>query len=109
MVWGSAQLAQGFAPLRCSPREGASLMRLKIVSLRFLRIGFFKLWWLWTRWCNCGEELSASAQRNPTETKIATNERPRFVERANVLIALRACLQRAYRASKFLQELPQQN
>jgi hypothetical protein len=26
-----------------------------------------------------------------------------------VLIALRACLQRAYRASKFLQESPQQN
>src|SRR5205814_6366665 len=45
----------------------------------------------WTRWCNCGETLSASAQRNATETNAATNTRPRFVGCANVLIALRAC------------------
>ena|SRR6266542_3049682 len=53
------------------------------------------------RWCNCGEALSASAQRNPAKTEIAINARPRFVERANLLIALRACYGAAYYARDF--------
>src|SRR5436309_9745188 len=46
---------------------------------------------LWTRWCNCGEALSASAQRNAAETNAATRARSQLFERANVPITLRAC------------------
>ena len=53
------------------------------------------------RWCNCGKPLNASAQRNAAESKIATNTRPRFVECANMLIALRACDLSAYSARNF--------
>jgi hypothetical protein len=44
---------------------------------------------LCTRWCNCGEALSASVQRNAAETQIAINALARFLERANVLMAVR--------------------
>ena len=57
------------------------------------------------RWCNCGEAASASAQRNAAETKVATNARSRFVERANVLIALRACDLDASCARNFYESL----
>jgi hypothetical protein len=53
------------------------------------------------RWCNWGETLSASAQRNAAPTHVATNERPRFVERANVLIAQRPCSRIAEWARNF--------
>jgi len=61
------------------------------------------------RTCNCGETLRSSVQKNAAEIKVAIKARLHSFERANVLIALRACLQRAYRASKFLRALPQQN
>ena len=53
------------------------------------------------RACNCGETLRSSVQKNAAETKAAIKTRLHSFERANVLIALRACPQRAYRASKF--------
>jgi len=53
------------------------------------------------RWCSCGEALSASVQRNATETSATTGARERFVERANVLIALRACDLSGYYARNF--------
>jgi hypothetical protein len=53
------------------------------------------------RACNSGETLSSSVQKNAAETKVAIMARLHAFERANVLIALRACPQRAYRASKF--------
>lgn len=53
------------------------------------------------RACNCGEALNSSVQKNAAETKVATKARLHSFERANLLIALRACLQQAYRASKF--------
>src|SRR6266436_18415 len=61
------------------------------------------------RACNCGETLRSSVQKNAAETSVAKNARPRYVERADMLIAPRACLQRAFRASNFLRALPQQN
>ena len=39
---------------------------------------------LWTRWCNCGEALSVSAQRNAAKTNTATEARAvvqRFIAR----------------------------
>ena len=56
---------------------------------------------LWKRWCNCGEALSASAQRKPTETKAAIMARLLLFERANVLIAQRPCYGRASCARNF--------
>ena len=51
--------------------------------------------------CNCGDAFSATAQRKATETQGATNARPRFIKRANVLIALRLCSLVAARARNF--------
>ena len=57
------------------------------------------------RACNCGETLRSSVQKNAAEIKVAIKARLHSFERANVLIALRACPQRAYRASKFPYQL----
>jgi hypothetical protein len=56
---------------------------------------------VWTRWCNCGETLSASAQTNAAKTQVAINVRPWFLERVNVLIAQRPCSRVAARARNF--------
>src|SRR5213076_3114021 len=58
-----------------------------------------------TRWCNCGETPSASAQGNAAETHAAINARPRLVGRAYVLIALRACDLDASCARNFYESL----
>src|SRR5213592_1633674 len=54
------------------------------------------------RACNCGETLSSSVQKNAAEIKVAIKARQHSFERAHVLIAPRACLQHACRASNFL-------
>src|SRR5438093_10495576 len=61
------------------------------------------------RACNCGETLSSSVQKNAAVMKVAIKARLHSFERANVLIAPRACLQRAFRASNFRETPPQQN
>ena len=53
------------------------------------------------RACNCGETLSTSVQKKAAETNAATNARPWFLERANLFIALRACVLDAYYARNF--------
>ncbi len=53
------------------------------------------------RACNCGEALNSSVQKNAAEMKVAMKARLQFFERANLLIAPRACLHRVDRASKF--------
>src|SRR5438067_926328 len=48
------------------------------------------------RACNCGETLRSSVQKNAAEIKVAIKARLHSFERANVLIALRACPRRPY-------------
>ena len=53
------------------------------------------------RACNCGETLRSRVQKNAAEMKVAIKARLHSFERANVLIAPRACVLDAYYARNF--------
>ena len=47
------------------------------------------------RWCNWGEALNASAQKNAVKMNPATAARPQLLERVNLFIVLRSLLENA--------------